>query len=106
MEKFQVFVITYRVFVDAIQKNLISMSQLNVLVLDDCHNVMNDHALKNVLELYKASSNNVRPRILGLTASVVNNTCRPVELSQLMSILETNLESCIQTSDNILSALQ
>ncbi len=82
------------------------MNQINLLILDDCHNVMNDDALKKVLTLYESNANSMPPRILGLTASIVNNVCKPLELSQLIIVLEKKLRSSIQTSNNILSALQ
>ena len=104
LEKSQVIVITYTVFVDIIQKNLLQMNQINLLILDDCHNVMNDDTLKSILSFYESSPSN--PRILGLTASIVNSVCKPLELSQLIIILEKKLRSSIQTSNNILSALQ
>lgn len=97
---------TYNVFIHVIQESLLKMNQLNLLILDDCHNVMNDGALKNILTLYESSAINFNPRVLGLTASIVNNMCKPIELSQLMINLEKRMKSAIQTSNNILSALQ
>lgn len=99
-------VITYPIFVDVLQKGLLKMNQINLLILDDCHNVMNDDALKKVLTLYESTPHSMPPRILGLTASIVNNVCKPLELSQLIIVLEKKLRSSIQTSNNILSALQ
>ncbi|KZS00877.1 putative Endoribonuclease Dcr-1, partial [Daphnia magna] len=104
--KSQVLVMTYQVFLEAIQKDFLEMSKLNLLILDDCHNVMNDEALKKILALYEKSANSLHPRILGLTASIVNNICKPMELSQLITILENKLQSAISTSNNVLSALQ
>lgn len=104
--KSQVLVMTYSIFLEVIHKNFLKMNKLNLLILDDCHNVMNNEALKGVLTLYENSANSVHPRILGLTASIVNNICKPMELSQLITILETKLKSVISTSNNVLSALQ
>jgi endoribonuclease Dicer len=104
--KSQVLVMTYSIFLEVIQKKYLKMNELNLLILDDCHNVMNNEALKGVLTLYENSANGVHPRILGLTASIVNNICKPMELSHLITIMETKLKSVISTSNNVLSALQ
>ncbi|EFX72380.1 hypothetical protein DAPPUDRAFT_308316 [Daphnia pulex] len=104
--KSQVLVMTYSIFLEVIHKNFLKMNKLNLLILDDCHNVMNNEALKGVLTLYENAASSVHPRILGLTASIVNNICKPMELSQLITILETKLKSVISTSNNVLSALQ
>lgn len=106
--KNQVFVMTYSVFVHVIQEKLLKMNQVNLLVVDDCHNVMNDEVLKKILVIYEKSLiiTSSYPRVLGLTASIVNNMCKPIELSQLIIFLEKEMKSSIQTSNNILSALQ
>lgn len=97
---------TYPVFLQAIQENVLTMNQLNLLILDECHNVINDVALQKILLLYEKSSTSLSPSVLGLTASIVNNKCKPLELSQMIMLLENELKSVIQTSNNILSALQ
>ena len=74
------------------EKNYLKMNELNLLILDDCHNVMNNEDLKGVLTLYENFVKSEHPRILGLTASIVNNNCKPMELSQLITILETKLK--------------
>ena len=97
---------TYSIFLEVMEKNYLKMNELNLLILDDCHNVMNNEDLKGVLTLYENFAKSEHPRILGLTASIVNNNCKPMELSQLITILETKLKSVISTSNSVLSALQ
>jgi endoribonuclease Dicer len=106
LRKSQVLVMTYSIFLEVMEKNYLKMNELNLLILDECHNVMNNEDLKGVLTLYENFAKSEHPRILGLTASIVNNKCKPMELSQLITILETKLKSVISTSNSVLSALQ
>lgn len=106
LKKSQVLVMTYCVFLHAIHLNLLKINQCNLLIFDECHCVMSDDALKDILALYKSSTNSLSPRVLGLTAAIVNNKCKPLELYHLIKLLESKLSSVIQTSNNILSALQ
>lgn len=106
LNKSQVLVMTYSVFLHALHLKLLKMNQCNLLILDECHCVMSDIALRDILALYKSSTNSLSPRVLGLTAAIVNNKCKPLELSHLIKLLEDKLGSVIQTSNNILSALQ
>lgn len=103
LEKNQVLVMTYSSFLSAFQQGYISIDHLNLLILDECHTAIKDPNLKSVLEVCRK---NHQPRILGLTASIVNKKCMPVKLAKLIVNLETSLKSVIQTSNSILSALQ
>lgn len=95
---------TYPIFLFVLQQGYLRMGQVNLLVLDECHNAVRDPSLKSIiLELNLQKST---PRILGLTASIVNNKCRPLKLAKLIINLENSLKSVIQTSNSILSALQ
>ena len=92
-------------------EGFLEMSQVNLLILDECHNAVRDPSLKCILANYEKSSNRCKqqsrhPRILGLTASVVNKKCKPVQLAQMIINLESSLHSVIQTSNSILSGLQ
>lgn len=97
---------TYSVFLEALQEDHLSMNQINLLILDECHNAVRDPSLKGVLESYCCLRDGRLPRILGLTASIVNNKCRPAKLAKLIVNLESSLQSIIQTSNSILSSLQ
>lgn len=105
-DKHQVLVMTYSVFSDVVlPKGYLKMNQINLLILDDCHNIVRDVSLKNILEAY-GNSNSLKPRILGLTTSIVNKKCKPTNLANLIINLESMLQSVLQTSNSILSALQ
>ena len=89
-------------------KELLELSQINLLILDECHNVARDANLKSIFASFSENSDqhSRQPRILGLTASIVNKKCKPIQLSKMIINLETSLHSVIQTSNSILSALQ
>ena len=106
LDKHQVLVMTYSVFLDVVLlKGYLKMSQINLLILDECHNIVRDSSLKSILEAYE-NSNSLKPRILGLTTSIVNKKCKPTNLANLIINLESTLQSVLQTSNSILSALQ
>ena len=106
LEKHQVFVMTYQVFTSVLEKGLLDMKQVNLLVLDECHNTVGDATLRDILSSCELSSESPKPRILGLTSSIVNDKCQPIKLSRIISSLENTLKSVIHTSNNVLSALQ
>ena len=97
---------TYQIFMSTLQQGFLSMEQINLLVLDECHNVVSDSPLKEVVLSIGSPTQSNRTRVLGLTSSIVNNKCKPVELARIISNLESSLKSVIHTSNNVLSALQ
>ena len=104
LERVQVLVMTYRIFASVLQQGYLEMGQVNLLVLDECHNAVHDCSLKPVFVGYDASDS--RTRILGLTSSIVYSNCKPIQLAKIISNLESTLKSVIHSSNNILSALQ
>ena len=105
LEKYQVLVMTYSTFMIVLAKSFLKLNQINLLILDECHSIARDPNLKNIFANYE-SRNSSQPRILGLTASIVNKKCKPIQLSKMIINLETSLHSAIQTSNSILSGLQ
>lgn len=105
LQKYQVLVMTYSTFMTVLSKNFLKLSQINLLILDECHNIARDPNLKSIFESFE-NKNGSEPRILGLTTSIVNKKCKPIQLSKMIINLETSLHSVIQTSNSILSGLQ
>jgi len=105
LEKYQVLVMTYSIFTTVLSKSFMKLSQINLLILDECHNIARDTNLKSIFACFENKSSS-QPRILGLTASIVNKKCKPIQLSKMIINLETSLHSVIQTSNSILSGLQ
>ena len=62
----------------AIDHGFLPMENINLLVLDECHRATGNDPYVQIMEIYKNTNPNSRPRVLGLTASVVNNqVCIP-----------------------------
>jgi hypothetical protein len=72
---------------------------MNVITLGDA-------TLRDALSSCELSPESLKPRILGLTSSIVNDKCQPIKLSRIISSLENTLKSVIHTSNNVLLALQ
>ncbi|XP_063372084.1 endoribonuclease Dcr-1 [Cydia amplana] len=61
----EVIVCTSAVFRQLLENAVITMSRVNVLVVDSCHLVHTDADLQTIMDLYKSSPS--QPRVLGLT---------------------------------------
>ncbi|XP_063631222.1 endoribonuclease Dcr-1-like [Cydia splendana] len=61
----EVIVCTSAVFRQLLEDGVITMTRVNVLVVDSCHLVHTDADLQTIMDLYKSSPS--QPRVLGLT---------------------------------------
>ncbi|KAM9707756.1 endoribonuclease Dicer isoform 2-T2 [Menidia menidia] len=95
----QVLVMTCRVFLHIFRSQLLPLAQINLLVFDDCHLAITDHPYCDIMELFGDCPGG--PRILGLTASILNGKCDPSELEQKIQNLERILKSNAETATDL-----
>ncbi|XP_028968740.1 endoribonuclease Dicer [Galendromus occidentalis] len=72
LQEHGVLVMTPEVCRIAVDHGFIPLENINLLVLDECHRATGVDPYVKIMENYKNLNANDRPRILGLTASVVN----------------------------------
>lgn len=97
--KNQVLVMTCHVFLHVLRHKILLLSKINLVVFDDCHLAITDHPYCEIMKLFEGSS--CSPRILGLTASILNGKCDPSELEQKIQNLENILKSNAETATDL-----
>ncbi|XP_003377020.1 putative ribosomal protein S7e [Trichinella spiralis] len=94
-DKFHVLVMTAEIFRNILTHGFIKFDIVNLIVFDECHHATKQHPYKKIMELYKLCYNNndsgIQPRILGLTASVMNKKGDEIGLQKAIRNLETTL---------------
>ncbi|XP_034432990.1 endoribonuclease Dicer isoform X1 [Hippoglossus hippoglossus] len=95
----QVLVMTCHIFLHVLRNKILLLSKLNLVVFDDCHLAITDHPYCEIMKLFEGCS--CSPRILGLTASLLNGKCDPSELEQKIQNLETILKSNAETATDL-----
>ncbi|XP_028968733.1 endoribonuclease Dicer [Galendromus occidentalis] len=94
-----VLVMTPEVCRIAIDHGFLPMENINLLVLDECHRATGDDPYVKIMENYaNLGDKSRRPRILGLTASVVNAKVQGFEVQKKIRDLEACLDSVAKTS--------
>uniref|UniRef100_A0A1A8ELV4 ribonuclease III n=2 Tax=Nothobranchius korthausae TaxID=1143690 RepID=A0A1A8ELV4_9TELE len=94
----QVLVMTCHVFLHVLRNEILPLSKINLLVFDDCHLAITEHPYGDIMKLFKDTGG---PRILGLTASILNGKCDPSELEQKIQNLERILKSKAETATDL-----
>ncbi|XP_008294508.1 endoribonuclease Dicer [Stegastes partitus] len=95
----QVLVMTCHIFLHVLMNKVLPLSKINLVVFDDCHLAITDHPYCEIMKLFEECS--CSPRVLGLTASILNGKCDPSELELKIQTLERILKSNAETATDL-----
>uniref|UniRef100_A0A8C7LDA3 ribonuclease III n=1 Tax=Oncorhynchus kisutch TaxID=8019 RepID=A0A8C7LDA3_ONCKI len=95
----QVLVMTCHIFLHVLKSGVLPLWKLNLVVFDECHLAITDHPYREIMKLCEGCP--CSPRILGLTASILNGKCDPSELEQKIQNLEQILRSNAETATDL-----
>ncbi|XP_055361401.1 endoribonuclease Dicer isoform X2 [Betta splendens] len=95
----QVLVMTCHIFLYVLRKKILPLSKINLVIFDDCHLAITDHPYCEIMKQFQGCS--CSPRILGLTASILNGKCDPSELQEKIQNLERILKSNAETATDL-----
>ncbi|XP_056281809.1 endoribonuclease Dicer [Pseudoliparis swirei] len=102
VEENQVLVMTCHIFLHILRNKILPLSKVNLVVFDDCHLAITDHPYCDIMKLFEGSPGSPgSPRILGLTASILNGKCDPSELEHKIQNLESILKSNAETATDL-----
>ncbi|KHJ46631.1 helicase protein [Trichuris suis] len=104
MNNFEVIVVVAQLFSDGLNHAFVTMEQFNVVVFDECHHATGNHPYCLAMNHYVRCPPDRRPRILGLTASVLNKGNSSVDALSEFAKLERTLCSRIEASTWFLAA--
>ncbi|XP_033843843.1 endoribonuclease Dicer [Periophthalmus magnuspinnatus] len=94
----QVLVMTCHIFLYILKNKILPLSKINLVVFDDCHLAVTEHPYCEVMKLFEGCGS---PRVLGLTASILNGKCDPLELEHKIQNLEQILKSNAETATDL-----
>ncbi|KAM4690395.1 endoribonuclease Dicer [Rhinophrynus dorsalis] len=95
----QILVMTCHIFLKVLKNGNLSLSSINLLVFDECHLAIQDHPYREIMKI--CESYQTCPRILGLTASILNGKCDPCDLEEKIQKLEEILRSNAETATDL-----
>lgn len=95
-----VLVMTAEIFRNLLIHSYIQLSQVNLLIFDECHHAKKNHPYRQIMQAFDSKGADL-PKILGLTASVVNEKVRDFgNLESEIQELECTLQSTCETSQD------
>ncbi|XP_030637551.1 endoribonuclease Dicer isoform X1 [Chanos chanos] len=95
----QVLVMTCHIFLHVLKNRVLPLSKINLVVFDECHLAITDHPYREIMKICEGFPS--CPRILGLTASILNGKCDPCDLEEKIQNLERILKSNAETATDL-----
>ncbi|XP_018414903.1 PREDICTED: endoribonuclease Dicer [Nanorana parkeri] len=95
----QILIMTCHIFLNVLKSESLSLSSINLLVFDECHLAIQDHPYREIMEICERCQ--TCPRILGLTASILNGKCDPSDLEEKIQKLEEILKCNAETATDL-----
>jgi endoribonuclease Dicer len=97
--KYQVIIMTSQILVNLINNNFIDLEKVNLIVFDECHRGVDDQPMRQVMKTFHSCLE--PPRILGLTATLLNGNCKLGKVMDEVRALETTYHSKVATVDGL-----
>ncbi|XP_078032947.1 endoribonuclease Dicer-L-like [Augochlora pura] len=101
LENHQVLIMTSQVFYDALCHGFMFLNRVNLLILDECHRAVNDHPMRQIMRLFENCALEEQPRVLGLTATLLNANVQLNNVESIIRNLEITLHAKIATVNSM-----
>ena len=103
MKKYQVFVMVHEIFRMVIHHGFIPLSKLNLLIFDEVHHATKNHPYREIMICFDKCPIEDQPRVMGLSASLINSSILPAKLEENIKSLENTMRSNCDTTCDIRS---
>lgn len=93
----QVLVMTSQILLDMLNHKYVELSKINLLIFDECHQAVDEHPMRQIMRAFEYCPVSQRPRVLGLTAILLNTTVSIPDVTEKIKMLETTFHATIAT---------
>ena len=97
---FNVLVMTAQIFLNLLSHSYITLSKVNLLIFDECHHAKKKGPYRQIMQCFSDCPQRPLPKVMGLTASIVNGKVKPYKLESEIQKLERTLRSTCETSQD------
>ena len=100
-ENYSVLVMTKQILLNLLKRGFIVSKNINLLVLDECHHAVKNDSYVEIMNVLHSCPEHQRPRVLGLSASILPSKCKPGHLEKSIRKLEETLHCRAQTAGDL-----
>nr|UYS55133.1 dicer 2 [Diatraea saccharalis] len=101
LTKHQVVVMTSQILCDMLTHGYIRIEDINLLIFDECHHAVEDHPMRRIMKNFDECPVDKQPRVLGLTATLLNANVTINKVEETLRDLETTFHATIATVNEL-----
>lgn len=75
-----------QIFVDMLNHGAMSLKNVNLLIFDECHRAVGNHPMKLIMQQFRNYAKNEQPRVLGMSASLLNANIKSYEILPTLKV--------------------
>nr|BAX36482.1 Dicer3 [Planococcus kraunhiae] len=98
---FQVLIMTSQIYLNALTHAHMFLKNANLIIFDECHSAVHDHPMRKVMSLFRKCDEHDHPKVLGLSATLLNANTTSLLFKEQLSCLENTFRSKIITSKHV-----
>jgi endoribonuclease Dicer len=98
----QIMVMTCQIFLNLVLHGYVQLPDVNLIIFDECHHAVNDQPMRQIMQQFEHCPRELQPRILGLTATLLNSNCKASRVEEEVHSLEKTFLSTVATCENLL----
>ncbi|OAD61482.1 Endoribonuclease Dicer [Eufriesea mexicana] len=102
LNKFKVLVMTSQILTNALLHGYILLNKINLIIFDECHRAVNNHPMRQIMQFFQYHPKEEQPKILGLSATLLNHNAKSQNISTLIKSLEVTFHAKIITTQSVL----
>ncbi|KAF7988127.1 hypothetical protein HCN44_007621 [Aphidius gifuensis] len=95
----QVLVFTAQIFFDILARSYITLSQINLIIFDECHHAVKSHPMREIMKLFETCPKHQQPKVVGLTATLLNSNVENEKINSFVHDLEITFNAKVITVD-------
>lgn len=99
--EFQVLIMTSQIYLNALTHAHMFVKNANLIIFDECHGAVHDHPMRNVMTLFEKCDEKDHPKVLGLSATLLNANTTSLLFKEQLNCLENTFRSKIITSKHV-----
>ncbi|EEZ99277.1 dicer-2 isoform X1 [Tribolium castaneum] len=97
--KYQVVIMTSQIMVNLINNRFIDLGKVNLMIFDECHHGVEDQPMRQIMKHFHSCTD--KPRVLGLTATLLNGNCKLSKVMDEIRSLEVTFHSKVATVEGL-----
>ncbi|XP_051160014.1 endoribonuclease Dicer-like [Leptopilina boulardi] len=101
IEDTPILVMIAQIFVDIVNHGIMSLDRVNLIVFDECHRAVSDHPMRQIMQRFEECSSDNRPRVLGLSATLLNSNVKLEKVQETIESLEITFHAKIASIESL-----